>query len=169
MKNIILTGMPASGKSTIGIILAKTLGMDFIDTDLIIQNQEKMLLQELIDKFGVEYFLDKEAESIINSTFKNQVVATGGSAVLRNSAMEKLKKDGIIVYIKVPLNVLEKRLSNLKNRGVAMNKNQTIRDVYNQRTPFYEKYADITVEFCDGSIGQNATVLSEKIKSLYSE
>lgn len=161
--------MPASGKSTIGIVLAKTLGMDFVDTDLIIQKREKMLLQELIDRFGVEEFLNKEADAIINSVFENQVVATGGSAVLRSAAMEKLKRNGIIVYIRVPLNILEKRLSNLKNRGVAMNKNQTISEIYNQRAPFYEKYADITVEFDGGSVGRNAAELSQKIKYLYSE
>lgn len=169
MKNIILIGMPASGKSTIGVVLAKTLGMDFIDTDLIIQKREKMLLQNIIDKYGVDDFLDRECAAIMNYTFKNQVVATGGSAVLRSSAMKKLKKDGIVVYIKASPEILEKRLYNLKNRGVAMDKTQTIKDIYNQRAPYYEKYADITVEFNGGTVGQNASLLSEKIKSLYSK
>ena len=145
MKNIVLIGMPASGKSTVGVILAKTLGIGFCDTDLVIQQREKRLLQDIIDAEGIERFLDAECEAIVSLDCENCVIATGGSAVFRDSAMQKLKRDGIIVFLDVSLETVKARLNNIKTRGVAAGKGKTIDDIYYERLPFYQKYADITV------------------------
>ncbi|MEG1820424.1 MAG: shikimate kinase, partial [Oscillospiraceae bacterium] len=119
MNNIILIGMPASGKSTIGVVLAKTLGMDFIDTDLIIQSNEHKLLQNIIDTQGLDAFLEAEQKAILSLNCENTVVATGGSAVLCESAMNYLKSIGKVIYLYVECNVLEKRLHNIETRGIA--------------------------------------------------
>lgn len=143
--NIILIGMPGSGKSTVGVILAKTLGMDFVDTDLLIQRREKRLLQDIIDKDGIEYFLDRERDAVLSAEFNGAVIATGGSVILRDEAMAHLKKSGTVIFLDVPAEELEKRLSNIKTRGVAAEKSETVKDIYNKRIALYKKYADITV------------------------
>ena len=145
MKNIVLIGMPASGKSTVGVILAKTLGIGFCDTDLVIQQREKRLLQEIIDTDGIAHFLDAECAAILSRDCENCVIATGGSAVFRDAAMQKLRRDGIILFLDVSLETVKSRLNNIKTRGVAATKGKTIDDIYYERLPFYEKYADITV------------------------
>ena len=145
MKNIVLIGMPASGKSTVGVILAKTLGIGFCDTDLVIQQREKRLLQEIIDTDGIAHFLDAECAAILSLDCENCVIATGGSAVFRDAAMQKLRRDGIILFLDVSLETVKTRLNNIKTRGVAATKGKTIDDIYYERLPFYEKYADITV------------------------
>lgn len=155
MKNIVLIGMPASGKSTVGVILAKTLGIGFCDTDLVIQQREKRLLQDIIDKDGLERFLDAECEAIVSLDCENCVIATGGSAVFRDAAMQKLKRDGIIVFLDVALETVKARLYNIKTRGIAAEKGKTIDDIYYERLPFYQKYADITVSL-DTSSSEDA-------------
>lgn len=145
MKNIVLIGMPASGKSTVGVILAKTLGVGFCDTDLVIQQRERRLLQEIIDCDGIAHFLDAECAAILSLQIENCVIATGGSAVFRDSAMQKLKHDGVIVFLNVSLETVKARLNNIKTRGVAATKGKSIDDIYKERLPFYQKYADITV------------------------
>ena len=145
MKNIVLIGMPASGKSTVGVILAKTLGIGFCDTDLVIQQREKRLLQEIIDTDGIAHFLDAECAAILLLDCENCVIATGGSAVFRDAAMQKLRRDGIIIFLDVSLETVKSRLNNIKTRGVAATKGKTIDDIYYERLPFYQKYADITV------------------------
>lgn len=145
MKNIVLIGMPASGKSTVGVILAKTLGIGFCDTDLVIQQRESRLLQDIIDSDGIAYFLDAECAAILSLNLKNCVIATGGSAVFRDAAMQNLKQDGIIVFLNVSLKTVKARLNNIKTRGVAASKEKSIDDIYKERLPFYQKYADITV------------------------
>ena len=126
MKNIVLIGMPASGKSTVGVILAKTLGIGFVDTDLVIQQRENALLQDIINEKGLQCFLDKERDAILSLECENCVVATGGSVVFRDEAMQKLKRNSVIVFIDVPLKNVKARLKNIKTRGVAAPKNQTI-------------------------------------------
>ena len=146
MKNIVLIGMPGAGKSTIGVILAKALLYAFTDTDLIIQSKYGMSLSEIINKDGTEAFLKNENDVIAGCTFSNCVVATGGSAVYGEEAMKKLRENGTVVYLKLPVSELEKRLSNIHTRGVAMKKGETIADLYEKRRPLYEKYADITLD-----------------------
>ena len=145
MKNIVLIGMPASGKSTIGVILAKTYGIGFVDADLIIQQREKALLQDIINSRGLEAFLDCEMNAILSLECENCVISTGGSVVFRDSSMRKLKSGGIIVFLDVGLETIKSRLSNIKTRGVAASESQTIDDIYYERLPLYKKYADITV------------------------
>lgn len=130
MKNIVLIGMPASGKSTVGVILAKTLGIGFVDTDLVIQQRENALLQDIINEKGLQCFLDKERDAILSLECENCVVATGGSVVFRDEAMQKLKRNSVIVFIDVPLKNVKARLKNIKTRGVAAPKNQTIDDIF---------------------------------------
>ena len=146
MKNIVLIGMPGAGKSTIGVILAKALLYAFSDTALIIQSKYGMSLSEIINKDGTEAFLKIENDVIAGCTFSNCVVATGGSAVYGEEAMKKLRENGTVVYLKLPVSELEKRLSNIHTRGVAMKKGETIADLYEKRRPLYEKYADITLD-----------------------
>ena len=146
MKNIVLIGMPGAGKSTIGVILAKALLYAFTDTDLIIQSRYSMSLSEIIERDGTDAFLKIENDVIASCEFFNCVVATGGSAVYGEEAMKKLKENGTIVYLKLPVRELEKRLSNIHTRGVAMKKGETIAELFDKRKPLYEKYADITVD-----------------------
>lgn len=146
MKNIILIGMPGVGKSTIGVILAKVLGYQFLDADLLIQKSEGKLLKDIIAEKGTEGFI--QVENRVNSRIEaeNAIVATGGSVVYGKEAMEHLKSIGTVVYLKQSLPVLEKRLRNIRNRGVVLKKGQTLKDLYRERTALYEKYADVTVD-----------------------
>ncbi len=145
-KNIVLIGMPAVGKSTIGVLLAKRLGRYFLDTDVFIQAVAGRTLQEIIDTDGLEKFCQLEAEHIICIDRTNCVIATGGSAVYNEDAMNHLKETGEIVYLSLPLEMIKKRLTDLNIRGVAMSKNQTLDDLYNKRTPLYKKWADIIID-----------------------
>ncbi len=149
MKNIILIGMPGAGKSTIGVLLAKSMLMDFVDTDLIIQKTTGKALCDIINENGIDEFIDIENNVICNEAFVNSVVATGGSAVYGKEAMEKLKANGVTVYLKVDADELQNRIKNIHTRGIAMKDGQTLDSLYNERAPLYEKYADITVD-CGG-------------------
>lgn len=146
MSSIVLIGMPGSGKSTVGVLLAKVLGYGFLDTDLLIQQREGALLQEILDARGMEAFLDAEEAAIRTVNCDRCVIAPGGSAVCRPGAMAHLRTLGTTVYLKLPSEVLTDRLQNLATRGVVMAPGQTVRDLYNQRAPLYERYADRTVE-----------------------
>ncbi len=146
MKNIILIGMPGAGKSTIGVLLAKSMLMDFVDTDLLIQKKCSLSLCEIIKERGTEEFLKIENAVICSWDFANCVVATGGSAVYGEQAMEKLKKDGVAVYLRLPPEEIEKRIKNIHTRGIAMEEGTTIAELYSQRAPLYEKHADKTVD-----------------------
>lgn len=145
MKNVILIGMPGCGKSTIGVVLAKSLGFGFTDTDLIICEKKGQKLQDLIDKQGIDKFLETEEEVGRELNCKNTVVATGGSMVMNPKAMENLKSLGTVVYIDVPLEVLKKRINNMKTRGIVFEKGETLNDIFEKRSPLYKKYSDITV------------------------
>lgn len=166
--NIIFIGMPGSGKSTLGIVTAKILGMDFLDSDVFIQNNEKRKLQDIINSEGAEKFLDTECKNILKINVDNTVIATGGSAVLKDSAMNHLRKDAITVFLDVPLSILEKRIFNLSERGIAMKNSETLADIFDARRPYYLKYADITVK--TGNMTQKSAVnkvinaIREKIK-----
>lgn len=146
MKNIVLIGMPGSGKSTVGVLLAKALGWGFLDTDLLIQQREGALLQELLDRRGIERFLDAEEDAVRSVSCQHTVIAPGGSAVCRPRAAEHLKALGTVIYLKLGPEALEGRLRNIRTRGVAMKPGETIADVYAYRAPLYERWADLTVE-----------------------
>ncbi len=145
-ENITLIGMPGSGKSTVGVLLAKTLGYRFLDADLLIQQREGALLQDILDQRGVEGFLDVEEDVIRSLDCTGTVIAPGGSAVCREGAARRLKELGLVVYLHVPLAELERRISNITTRGIAMAPGQTLADVYAVREPLYRKYADLTVD-----------------------
>ncbi len=143
--NIVLIGMPGVGKSTVGVVLAKTMGLDFLDTDLLIQQREDRLLQDLINNEGMAAFLDKEEEAILSIQGDGLVIATGGSVVYREKAMTYLKEIGHVLYLKQHYKVIERRIKNIKTRGIAMGANKTLQDVYWERKVLYEKYADIVI------------------------
>ncbi len=145
-KNIVLIGMPGVGKSTIGVILAKELGYQFIDSDLVIQQQEKRLLREIIEQEGVDGFLEIENQVNAGIQAEGAVIATGGSAVYGAEAMEHFRQTGTVVYLRLTYEKLKKRLGNLRGRGVVLRKGQTLHDIYRERSVLYEKYADIIIE-----------------------
>ena len=146
MKNIILIGMPGCGKSTVGVLLAKSAGMGFVDTDLLIQGAQKRLLYKIIEEDGIDFFLRKEEEAVCAMTCFNCVIATGGSVVYEENTMAHLKSLGTVIYLRTPVEELEKRLHNIRTRGVVMGKGKTVRDLFDERRPLYEKYADFTVD-----------------------
>jgi len=149
LKNIVLIGMPGAGKSMVGVLLAKTLKKKFIDTDLVIQERTGRHLQEIIDTDGPDAFLRIEEEAVLSHDFRNTVIATGGSVVYSRRAMEHLKADGIIVYLEVTFAAMKKRLANITTRGIVAHPGQGLRDLYSERVPLYEQYADITVDCTD--------------------
>ena len=146
MNNIVLIGMPGCGKSTIGVVLAKVMGYHFIDSDLLIQERENRLLSQIIEEEGSVRF--NQIENEVNSGIQTEraVIATGGSAIYGKEAMDHLGKIGVIVYIRLPLHELRSRLGDLTERGISMEAGQTLGDLFLERTPLYEKYAQITVD-----------------------
>ena len=149
MENIVLIGMPAAGKSTIGVLLAKTLLLSFTDTDLLIQEKYKKSLCDIIKENGTKAFLEIEESVIAKADFKDSVIATGGSAVYGNAAMEKLKKNGKIVYLYLSVEEIKKRIGDIKSRGVVLTNGTTVEDIFRDREPLYEKYADLKID-CTG-------------------
>lgn len=143
--NIILIGMPGSGKSSVGVVLAKALGYRFLDVDLLIQEREGALLQEILDSRGVENFLDVEREAICSVACTRTVVAPGGSCVCREAAIAHMRQLGTVVYLQLSLPEVERRIHNLATRGIALSPGQTLADVYAYRVPLYERCAHITV------------------------
>ena len=164
--NIVLIGMPGVGKSTIGVILAKILGYKFIDADIVIQQEEGKLLKEIIEERGVEGFI--QVENRINASIQcdKSVIATGGSVVYGKEAMEHLKEIGLVVYLKVSYDSLEKRLGNLLKRGVAIRSGNTLLDLYNERIPLYEKYADVVIDEEDKDIREVVNMVMEELKTM---
>lgn len=145
MKNIIFIGMPASGKSTVGVVIAKRLGYDFIDTDLLIQKQENRLLKEIIADVGNDGFLAIENQVNREVEAQRAVISPGGSVIYCKEAMEHFKEIGTVVYLQVSFETINSRISNAKNRGVVLKEGQTLRDLYDERTKLFEKYADYIV------------------------
>ena len=164
MNNITLIGMPGVGKSTIGVVLAKVLGYQFLDSDLLIQKQERRRLREIIEEEGYTGF--KEIENRVNASIdvNHTVIATGGSVVYCEEAMNHLKSVGTVVYLKLSLNSLAKRLGNLKGRGVLLREGQTLESLYEERTPLYEKYADIVVDQEGKDLEASLELLLETLK-----
>lgn len=162
-KNIVLIGMPGAGKSTIGVILAKVTAYDFVDTDLVIQKEEKRKLSRIIEEEGAEGFIKAEERVIASLSLKGAVISTGGSAVYGAAAMENLKENGTVVYLKLSYEAVSKRLADIKGRGVVLKEGQTLKDLYEERCLLYEKYADITVN--EDGLGVEET-LAEVLSAL---
>lgn len=152
--NITLIGMPGAGKSTVGVVLAKVLGYDFIDSDLLIQKAEGKLLWQIMQEKGVDGF--NQIEERINSEIQAErsVIATGGSVVYGQRAMEHLREIGTVVYLKVSCETLRERLGDLRERGVVLKPGQDLQDLYEERVPLYEKYAHVTVPVDAASVQQ---------------
>lgn len=163
MNNIILIGMPGVGKSTLGVVLAKVLGFQFIDADLLIQEQERKKLHQIIKEVGINGFMKIENQVNASIEAERSVIATGGSVVYCRQAMSHLKEIGTVVYLKVSLSTLEKRLGNLKRRGVILKKGQTLKDLYEERVPLYEKYADVVVDEKGRDLEECLQLLLEKL------
>lgn len=145
--SIILIGMPGSGKSTIGVQLAKHLGLKFIDTDLLIQTNQGRLLQDIVDTDGHEILRHIESQELQQLSIHKALVATGGSAVYSESGMQNLTAQGTVIYLDVSFAEIERRIITSKNsRGIAKAKGQTLEDLYNERIPLYKKYADMTID-----------------------
>ena len=164
MNNIILIGMPGAGKSTIGVLLAKAMTYNFLDTDISIQRREKMQLYEIIDRKGLDAFLEIENEVLSRLEVDGCVIATGGSAVYGEKAMEHLRREGTIVYIRLSLDEIIRRVKNITTRGIAMKKGMTLEDVYRERTPLYEKYADIILDGDETTIEECVEMLVKKLE-----
>lgn len=145
MHSIILIGLPGAGKSTVGVVLAKALGIPFIDTDILIQERNHRMLQQILDEDGPDGFQRVEEETILSLPPCHAVIATGGSVVCSRDAMAFLKSAGIVVYLEIPYGEMERRLGNITTRGILLRPGQSLRDIYEQRVPLYRKYADLTV------------------------
>lgn len=143
--NLIFIGMPAVGKSTVGVVVAKRLGKRFVYVDLVIQEQEKKLLREIIADVGEDGFLKVENRVNAGIEAENSVISPGGSVVYCEEAMRHYKEIGTVVYLKASYQTIKRRIRNPKKRGVVLREGQTLRDLYNERVPYFEKYADITV------------------------
>nr|WP_027870488.1 shikimate kinase [[Eubacterium] cellulosolvens] len=161
--NIVLIGMPGVGKSTIGVILAKELGYEFMDSDLLIQKREKRLLKEIIEQEGTDGFLRIEDQVNASIDAEKAVIATGGSAVYGENAMAHLKEIATVIYLKLPFDELEKRLGNLHNRGVVLRAGQTLRDIFEERSVLYEKYADIIIDETGKDIEDTLSLIEKSL------
>lgn len=157
--NITLIGMPASGKSTVGVLLAKRLGYSFVDVDIVIQEQEGRLLKEIIEQEGMEGFLSVEDRVNRELDVKRSVIAPGGSVIYGEEAMAHLKEISTVVYLKLSYEEVEERLGDLKDRGVAVKDGMMLRDLYEERVPLYERYADVTVDETGKTPGQTVDEL----------
>ena len=164
--HVFLIGMPGSGKSTVGVLLAKALGYDFVDTDLLIQLREGCTLEEILRRKGIDAFLDIEGEVCAALKAENTVIATGGSAVYREHAMERLRADGRLVYLQVELPELTRRLSDLAGRGVALREGQTLADLYTERIALYERWADLTVAEGNMTLAETVAAAAKALAAL---
>ncbi|MBQ8320063.1 MAG: shikimate kinase [Clostridia bacterium] len=164
MNNVILIGMPGAGKTTVGTYLSELIGYGYVDSDSVIIAREGKRLNELIAEYGREKFLDIEAKVNAEITASRCVIATGGSVVYRPYALETLKKTGRVVYLKLSLAELESRLGDLKERGVALKAGYTLKDLYDERTPLYERYAEITVCLDGLSVEEAANKIAEALQ-----
>ena len=164
-ENIVLIGMSGAGKSTLGVLLAKALGKSFVDTDILIQQSEDRLLQQIIDEDGTSRFMEIEEKVVSSMTVENSVIATGGSVVYSEKAMEALRKNGVCVYLRVDFSELSERISNITTRGIVFKNASSLHEVYLERQPLYEQYAHVTVN-CTGrtieeSVNEIITALTE--------
>lgn len=159
LDNITLIGMPASGKSTVGVLLAKRLGYFFVDVDILIQEQEGRLLKEIIAEEGLDGFMEVENRINAGIDVHHSIIAPGGSVIYGKEAMEHLKDISIVVYLKLSYENLKERLENLVDRGVVLKDGMTLQDLYEERVPYYEKYADITIDETELDAGQTVDKL----------
>jgi len=164
MKNIILIGMSGAGKSTLGVLLAKALNYDFVDTDLLIQQQEGRLLQEIIQEKGIDYFKKIEEDVISHIHLQQTIIATGGSVVYATEGMRHLKRIGKVIYIAVDFQEIQKRIQNIHTRGIIMEEHQSLQDVYNERIKLYENYADVIVNIKEQTIEETVSLLVELLE-----
>ena len=148
--NIVLIGMPGSGKSTCGVIAAKVMLKNFFDTDLLLQGLEQSRLQELIDSRGTEYFYEAEEKAILSLNIEATVIATGGSVIYSQKAMEHLRSLGTVVYLHLGYDTMMKRINDFTTRGIVVKGGSSLLDMYNERLPLYEKYADVIID-CDSN------------------
>lgn len=162
-ENIVLIGMPGAGKSTVGVVLAKTLGMQFIDTDILIQERTGRMLQKILDEDGPDAFERIEEETILSLDARRAVIATGGSVICSADAMAHLKSAGVVVYLRVSYEEMEKRLKNITTRGIVLLPGQSLREMYDRRVPRYQQYADLTIA-CSG--GDFESVVRNVIEAL---
>lgn len=165
MANIVLIGMPGCGKSTVGVLLAKALQMDFVDTDIVLQQQQGKKLQEIIDQVGNDAFLKMEEDCVCGLECDQTIVATGGSVVYGKKAMRRLHENGLVVYIRLPYEEIERRLSNLATRGVTLKKGQTLRNLYDERIPLYEAEADYTFEPGESDVQETVLDLAQRLSA----
>jgi shikimate kinase len=163
--NIILIGMPGAGKSTVGVLLAKVLGMAFVDTDLLIQQQTGLLLQEIIDRDGIDRFIALEEAVLLGLGVQNSVIATGGSAVYSDRAMRALKRGGLVIYLSVTCAEITNRLRNSANRGIAIRAGDNLRDVCAEREPLYVQYSDIIFDNTGRDIEQGVQAAVEAVRA----
>lgn len=163
MKNIIFIGMPASGKSTIGVVVAKRLGYDFIDADLLIQKKEGRLLNKIIEEEGIEGFLRIEDQVNTEIEANRAVISPGGSVVYCENAMKHYKEIGTVVYLKTSYDTIRRRIGDAEKRGVVLKAGQTLKDLYEERKVLFEKYADIII--CEDGLTLDQTI-AKVVKSL---
>jgi len=147
--NVVLIGMPGVGKSTVGVLLAKALSREFLDTDVCLQGCEKRRLKDIIDTDGLPAFLALEERHVLALDCRRHVIATGGSVVYGERAMQHLKHNGIVVHLDLPIDAIKTRVRNLATRGVVMAAGQSLESLYAERLPLYRRYADVTVD-CRG-------------------
>ena len=163
MKSIILIGMPAVGKSTVGVVVAKRLGYEFIDTDLLIQKQENRLLKEIIEDEGIDGFLKIENQVNCDVQAERAVISPGGSVVYCQEAMEHYKKIGVVVYLRASFETINNRIRNAKNRGVVLKEGQTLEMLYEERVKLFEKYADITIDEDGKELGETMELVLQSL------
>lgn len=161
--NIILTGMPGAGKSTVGVILAKNLGMDFIDVDILIAKRQGMTLQRILDTKGIEEFLEAEEREALELSTEYTVISTGGSMVISRRAMERLGDMGVNIFLDVPVPELRRRLTNIKTRGIAAAPGQSTSDIYAARSPLYREFADIVIDCADKTTEEIVSEISSVV------
>lgn len=164
--NIVLIGMPSCGKSTVGVLLAKALGMAFVDTDVVFQAKEGRKLQRIIEEIGIDAFLTREEDVVLGLCCDRTVIATGGSVVYGQRAMRRLHEEGTVVYIRLPYEEIERRLSNLATRGVTLREGQTLLDLYEERIPLYEKEADVVLDAAGLPIEQTVEAIARRVETM---
>lgn len=162
--NVILIGMPGSGKSTCGVVAAKLMLKNFFDTDLLIQNIEGASLQDIIDNKGNDYFQEAEEKAILSLDIQGTVIATGGSVVYSQKAMEHLKSLGKIIFLDIDYEHMLSRISNLSTRGVLIKSGETLKDMFDERLPLYEKWADDVINCNDNTVQQTAEAIAAKLQ-----